>query len=218
MKLAIIGQGGHSKVIRDIVFEKKEMEIIGYFDDKYHSDDFQHGLYYGPVRSVINFLDKNEKIKIIIAIGNNSVRKKMVEVLNLDERYYVTLIHPSAVISSSAYLGYGTVVMANAVVNADAVIGNHSIINTGSIIEHDSIVEDFVHICPKGTLTGNVTIKEGVQVGAGASIIPQKSVGEWSVIGAGATVINCIPDYCTAVGTPAKIIHNQRLGGGAVAK
>ena len=35
MRLAIIGQGGHSKVIQDIVSVLKGIEIVGYLDDKY---------------------------------------------------------------------------------------------------------------------------------------------------------------------------------------
>ena len=35
MKIAIIGNGGHSKVIKDIILSNKEYEIVGYFNDIY---------------------------------------------------------------------------------------------------------------------------------------------------------------------------------------
>ncbi|MGQ0452916.1 acetyltransferase, partial [Bacillus sp. SS-TM] len=38
------------------------------------------------------------------------------------------------------------------------------------------------------------------------TIIPNLIIGNWSMIGAGATVIHNIPSRCTAVGLPAKII------------
>jgi acetyltransferase EpsM len=41
--------------------------------------------------------------------------------------------------------------------------------------------------------------------GAGAVIIPNIKIGEWSIVGAGATVIHDLPSYCNAVGVPAKI-------------
>lgn len=205
MKLAIIGQGGHSKVIQDIVKAIKEIEIVGYFDDKFDQSYIHQGIHYGRVHSAKKILDYFDEIKFTIAIGNNEVRKMIVESLNLLDHHYAVLIHPSAIISSSATIGDGSVIMANAVVNADAEIQRHTIINTGSVIEHDTKVGDFAHISPKATLTGNVTVEEGAHIGAGATLIPQVSVGKWSMIGAGATVTKNIPSNCTAVGTPARI-------------
>ncbi|MDO0962993.1 acetyltransferase, partial [Staphylococcus haemolyticus] len=55
-------------------------------------------------------------------------------------------------------------------------------------------------------LTGGVTVMEGAHLGAGTAVIPGKTVGRWSVTGAGAAVIHDIPDNCTAVGVPARMI------------
>lgn len=42
--------------------------------------------------------------------------------------------------------------------------------------------------------------------GTGMQIIQGKNIGTESIIGAGAVVIRDIPDRCTAVGSPAKVI------------
>ena len=57
-------------------------------------------------------------------------------------------------------------------------------------------------------LAGRVTLGEGVEVGTAASIIPGIKVGSWSVIGASAAVVQDIPEGCTAVGVPAKVIKH----------
>lgn len=204
-KLALIGQGGHAKVITDIVNVNKEYQIVAVFDDIHQSLHHQNGVLYGPI-AALSSLIKDGDFKIIIAIGNNDVRKKIVEQLNLAEDSYATVIHPTAIVSDSALVGFGTVIMPNAVVNANTTIGRHSIINTGAVIEHDNEISDFVHISPNSTLTGMVTVGEGVHVGASATIIPMKKIGNWAVIGAGSTVISNIPSCCTAVGLPAKVI------------
>lgn len=204
-KIVIVGQGGHSKVIRDIISANKSMEIFGYLDDKYEELILEQDLYMGPVKTAKKLLFQFKDIKFVIGVGNNTVRKAMVDRLALADSNYIKLIHPAAVISPTAAIGVGSVVMANAVVNAEAIIGNHTIINTGAIVEHDNIVEDYAHISPNATLTGAVHIEEGVHVGAGANIIPGISIGKWSTIGAGATVIHHIPANCTAVGIPAKL-------------
>ncbi|HZH58312.1 MAG TPA: acetyltransferase [Metabacillus sp.] len=203
MNIVIIGNGGHSKVVRDIILSNQNLHIVGYLDDKFE-DLIQDELFYGPISSYQFLIDKFEEIKFIIAIGHNQTRKQIVNKMNLEETLYLSPVHPSAIISPSARIGKGTVVMANTVINADAVIGDHVIVNTGSIIEHDSKVNDFAHVSPNATLTGCVQLGEGVHIGAGAILIPNVEVGDWSTIGAGATVINSIPPNIIAFGTPAK--------------
>lgn len=212
MKIVVIGRGGHSKVISDMILSEQDNEIVGFLDDKYEDVRLIENIYYGPISSVNRLIDYFDDIKFVIAIGDNKIRQSIVQRLNLSEESYVTLIHKSAVISPSAKIDYGTVVMPNAVINADTKIGIHSIINTGSIIEHDSIVDDYSHVCPGVTLTGTVQMGEGVYVGAGTTVIPNINIGNWSIIGAGATVITDIPSYCTAVGIPAKVKKINQMG------
>ncbi|KKI91441.1 acetyltransferase [Bacillus sp. SA1-12] len=213
MNIAIIGQGGHSKVVRDIIRYKDEAQVIAYLDDKYEEHIFQDDIFYGPITAYTFLVNKYDDIKFVVAIGKNELRKKVVNDLNLEDYFYITLIHPSAILSPSVRIGKGTVIMANTVINSDTVIGNHVIINTGSIVEHDNIVSDFSHVSPNAALTGNVHIGEGVHIGAGATVIPNVRINDWSAIGAGATVIHSIPANTTAVGVPAKLV-----GGGTHAK
>lgn len=51
-------------------------------------------------------------------------------------------------------------------------------------------------------------VLEGAQVGVGASIKQNITIGKWSIVGAGAVVINDVPDNVVVVGNPAKIIKN----------
>jgi acetyltransferase EpsM len=205
MQFVIIGNGGHSKVVSDIVRSNKENEIVAYLDDKYETVKLQENHLYGPIFTASNMTECFAGLKFIIAIGNNLIRKTIAENLGLPEECYATLIHKSAVVSPRAEIGMGTVIMPNAVINADAKIGRHVIINTGSVVEHDCMVGDFVHVSPHAAITGGVIVEEGAHIGAGAAVIPNITIGEWSVIGAGATVISDIPSYWTAVGTPARV-------------
>ncbi|WP_198593607.1 acyltransferase [Vibrio splendidus] len=54
----------------------------------------------------------------------------------------------------------------------------------------------------------NILIKEGAWVGANSIILPGVTVGKNSVVGAGSVVTKSIPDFCVAVGSPAKIIKS----------
>ncbi|AYA77608.1 acetyltransferase [Bacillus sp. Y1] len=213
MKLAVVGAGGHSKVILDLIRLNEKNQIIAFLDDRYTSLTFKDAIYMGPIDSANQLLRIHPDIKFIIAIGNNRIRKDIVNRLSVQDECYATLIHPTAWISPSVTIGVGTVVMPQSVINADSYIGKHTIINTSAIIEHDNHISNYVHISPHATLTGAVKVEEGVHIGAGASVIPNIEIGEWSTIGAGATVIKSIPPSSTAVGVPAKVIKLQLIEG-----
>jgi acetyltransferase EpsM len=206
MDLVVIGEGGHSKVIRELIRSKSDYKIVAILDDKYDELTVINDIYIGPISSAHLLLNRMNHLKFVIAIGNNEVRKLIVSKLGLSKGNYISLIHDTAIISTSASIGDGTVIMAGTIVNADAVIGDHAIINSGAIVEHDNQLGDYVHVAPKAALTGSVIAEEGAMIGAGATVIPGKKIGEWAVIGAGATVISDIPSYSTAVGTPARLI------------
>ncbi|GGG95833.1 acetyltransferase [Staphylococcus pragensis] len=201
-KVILIGNGGHSKVIADIIKLSDDCKLCGYLDQKFEHKEVSNGLIYD---SISNFKKYVKEYHFFIAIGNNKIRKKIYETLNLPKEKYVTLIHPSVVIGSDVHIGHGTVVMGNAVINASTNIGNQCIINTLASVGHDININDFVHISPNSTLTGGSIINEGTQIGAGACLIPCIQIGKNCLVGAGATVVNNVPDNKLVVGSPAKV-------------
>ena len=54
------------------------------------------------------------------------------------------------------------------------------------------------------------SITEGSFIGAGSVIIPGKRVGAWATVGAGAVVIQDVPDYAVVVGNPGRIIRYDK--------
>ena len=217
MRVVIIGDGGHSKVIQEMVRTLK-YNIIAILDDKYkNSVRNVNDITYAPISELDKLIDSD--VFIVVAIGDNKIRRNLVQKTKKLTKNFLTIIHPKAVISPTAKIGDGTVIMPKAVVNADAIIEDHCIINTGAIIEHDNKICEFAHISPSATLAGNVEVGSGTHLGAASTIIPGIVVGSWSVIGAGSTVIRNIPSYCKAVGSPTRIIEyledevEVRLGG-----
>lgn len=53
-----------------------------------------------------------------------------------------------------------------------------------------------------------IVIKDGAHLGIGSIVMPGVTIGKGAVIGAGAVVVNDIPDYSVAVGVPAKVIKD----------
>lgn len=208
LQYIIIGDSGHGKVITDCI-ESLGQRVIAKLDDKYDGQFKEDGVIKGPISLVHELLDND--VRVVIAIGSNRIRKEIVENLQLREEYYGIIAHKSSIISDKSRIGIGTVVMPNTIINAGAVIGKHCIINTAAVIEHDNYLENYVHISPNVTLTGNVTILEGTQMGAGSIAIPGVTIGAWSIVGAGSTVIHDLSNEITAVGSPAKVIKKEEI-------
>jgi|WetSurMetagenome_2_1015567.scaffolds.fasta_scaffold51064_1 acetyltransferase-like isoleucine patch superfamily enzyme len=57
-----------------------------------------------------------------------------------------------------------------------------------------------------------VVIKQGAYLGAAAIILGGTTVGRCAVVGAGAVVVNDIPDGCVAVGVPARVVRTLDIG------
>jgi acetyltransferase EpsM len=213
MDIAIIGEGRHSEVIQEMILDNENDKIVGYLDDHYVYIAFKDDKFFGPVSTSDKIIKFYSNLKFVVTIENNALRKLTVQTSCLRDKDYVSIIHKTAVISPSAVIGNGTVIMANATINANAKIGNHCIIHSGAVIERDCELSDFVHISPNVTLTDKVKISEGVHIGAGATVMPNTTIEEWGVISADATEIDTIPKASIAVGVPAKVKLNKVVGG-----
>ena len=201
----IIGASGHGKVILDI-FKALDIEISGVWDDS----DLAQLILDCPVRGSFDAFLNEHSSEVIIAVGNNAIRKKLA--LKLEVPSSICAIHPSSVISRFVSIGKGTVVMANATINADAIIGDHVIVNTNASIDHDCNIGNFVHVSPQAGVAGNVNIGEGAHIGIGACIIQGINIGKWATVGAGTVIVRDVPDYAVVVGNPGRIIkYNKPL-------
>jgi sugar O-acyltransferase (sialic acid O-acetyltransferase NeuD family) len=205
--LLILGAGGHAKVIIETARRCGYVPTAVFDDDESLFGTEVSGV---TVTNTIKSLAADTEAKAIIAIGSNRVRKLIAE--KFKKMSWITLLHPNAYICSSTRVGEGSLVCAGVVIQPDAVIGNHVIINTGAKVDHDCNIENYCHICPGAILAGGVKIKEGTMVGTGSSIIPLKSVGSWSTIGAGSVVVKDIPAKSRAWGVPAKVRQNTNSG------
>ncbi|QIQ20310.1 serine O-acetyltransferase [Zophobihabitans entericus] len=85
---------------------------------------------------------------------------------------------------------------------------------TGIVIGETAVVEDDVSILQSVTLGGtgkesgdrHPKIREGVMIGANATILGNIEIGKGAKIGAGSVVLESIPPHTTAAGVPAKVI------------
>ena len=174
-KIAIIGAGGHGKVVGEIAL-LNEYKLIHFFDDQASKiKEFPFKLI-----DTLNYLEKSLKdySDFFVAIGNNQKRSIMIEWLRSRKMNIVSLTHPSATISKFSSLGKGTCIMANVVINAGTLIKDGVIINTSASIDHDCLIADFCHISPNCSISGGVRIGKFSHLGTGTSVHPGIDIGK----------------------------------------
>lgn len=179
-KLAVVGAGGHGKVVAELA------AALGTYGEIVFLDDRVQGSVNGfPVIGTTLLLE-------------NSLSPEQFDIA------LPVLIHPDSTVSPSATVGQGGVVMAKAVVQADSVLKDGVIVNTAATVDHDCLLDAFVHISPGAHLSGNTRIGEESWIGTGACSRQQIRIGSRATIGAGAVVVRDVSDGMTVAGNPAK--------------
>jgi len=59
---------------------------------------------------------------------------------------------------------------------------------------------------------GRIHIKNDVWLGAGSIIMPNVTIGEYSIIGAGSVVLKDVPSYTVVAGVPARVVKKLEAG------
>lgn len=212
VRVLIWGAGGHGRVVADAVVACG-FELVGFVDARPALVGSEVGSSGVPVLATESDLRTalahgrlpGGAAVVVPAVGHNATRKRMV--LELEGRCSDRIVHPSAIVSPSARISKGTVVLPGGIVNSSARIGRGVIVNSGAVVEHDCSVGDGAHLSPGAVLAGGVSVGECSWVGANATILPGVRLGHHVTVGAGAVVRKNVEPHATVVGNPARIIH-----------
>jgi len=67
-----------------------------------------------------------------------------------------------------------------------------------------------VPIITTGLVIKPVRVRFGADIGMNASILPGVEIGAQSIVGAGAVVVDDVPEYAVVAGVPARLLRNRR--------
>ena len=209
-RVLIIGAGGHGRVVLDILLQAGIHQVVGLLDSNtdIHGRRVDGLPVLGDPEDLPLIAEQHQIDGVVIAIGDNGVRRGLAREIEQAGIELVNAVHPSATIARNATLGRNVVVAAGAVVCAHCQIGDSVILNTGCIIDHQTMIGEGSHICPGVRIAGRVKVESGTFVGIGATIVPKITLGCESIIGAGSVVIEDVPSLTTVVGVPATPIRH----------
>lgn len=141
----------------------------------------------------------------LLAIGIPGVRRLVAEALESRGATFLTLVHPSAIVATTAALGTGTVVCPYAVVSDRARVGHCALMNYHSSLGHDASAGDFTVLSPYATLGGNAHVRDDVFMGLHATVGPGRTIGSRSKISANSCALTDVPTDSIVYGSPGRI-------------
>jgi sugar O-acyltransferase (sialic acid O-acetyltransferase NeuD family) len=213
--LIILGAIGNCLDIMDAVLAvNKEnglqtYEILGLLDDEPSRQGIEICGF--PVLGSLAIAKEVPHALFVNGIGSpRSYRSKqaLIEGLGIDRTRFATIIHPTAVVSSSATIGYGSVVLANCTICSNVHIGDHVMMLPNCVLGHDTHVHNYSTFAASVTVSGSVSIGRSCYLGGSSCIREYTHLGDEVLLGMGAVLIGDAPTGSTMVGNPARLLRN----------
>lgn len=212
--IVIIGAGGFGREVKTLIDainkQNKIYNFLGFYDDGIENGKIINGF---PILGNVTDLNSiSTNLSIALGLGDPTIKSKVVASLSNSNLSFPTLLHPSVIVSDDdVTIGKGCIICAGTILTCNIKIENFVTLNLMCTVGHDTFIADFASFMPSVNISGEVKIEEKVYVGTGAKIINQLTIGTSTIVGAGAVVSKSLPEFCTAVGIPAKPIkfHNN---------
>lgn len=197
-----------SELISDINQIEPQYEIIAVLDDSPELIGKNYGtlIVEGPIEKAKDYC---REVMFVFAIGSYKtriIRQAILERLGIAEERFISLIHPSAKIFSTATIGHGCII------HFGTVVFNHTKVESFVVIAANCVIAVSNYI-GKGALFGsNITTTTGVKVGSFSFIGSSTSIGEQVIIGPGAQigmgslVLKNITEGAFVLGNPPRML------------
>lgn len=209
-KLLIYGASGLGREILDMLNDinrnNDKYEICGFLDDGMKPGTIIDDL---PVFGGLSYLENaTVSYSIVFAVADTKIKEHLYnKIKKMGDRFSLpVIIHPSSSVSQRTQLGEGTVISRYCWVTADTRMGKAVFLNTKCDVGHDSVIGDFCSLMPSVNLSGNVTVGQRTLIGVQSAILQGIKIGSDVTVGMGSKVMTDVPDNCTVMGYPAKII------------
>lgn len=205
--IILLGIGGCAHSVVDSIEQIGKYNIVGFLDiEEMQGKSFRDYQVLGTDDRLQEYFDRGVRNSFITIgfMGQGTVRNSLYQRLRNIGYTVPNIIDSTAVVSESAELEDGIFIGKKAVVNAGAKIGKMCIINTGAIIDHDCVIRAFSHIAVGSVLCGSVYVGEQTLIGANATVIQERKIGNRCLIGAGTIVSKDLKDDMLRYGATEK--------------
>ena len=200
-KVVILGTGGAASEVtfyiedhNTKVDQQNQITIVGYLDQ--NDDLWKKYDYSAPWLGSIESYEPDSEVEILIAIGNVSVRRKMINILLEKGLTIGSFIHESVIMPKNLNIGVGNIVFPFCILEKHANIGNYNFITSYSFISHDCELGDNNFFSAAG-IAGSVKVGNDNYFGIKSVVIPGKTIGNNNTVQAGMVVEKNVKDDTT---------------------
>lgn len=198
MKKGIIGAGGFGREVYHSLDFNEQINTVFFVNDEYWSENDDKIL---PLSKF-----KTDEYEVIVAVGNPKDRKKIIEFLPTETKFF-THIHNSVIIlDKSVEIGEGSIICAGTILTTNIKISKHCHLNLQSTIGHDTVIGDYFTTAPGVKISGNCNIGNCVYFGTNSSVREKIIICDNVTVGLNAGVVKDINESGTYVGVPVKKI------------
>lgn len=208
--LIILGARSFAREVADLLSDLPAFTLTG-FVENLERDRCAEPIDGLPVFWVDALADLARTCRGICALGSTE-RRGLIEEASRHGLRFVTIVHPSARVSSRSTVGEGAIVCPGVHIASQTTIGRHVLVNRGALIGHNVDVGDYVTIGPGANIAGFCRIGAGTYIGIGATIVDRVTVGTGAVVAAGAIVQRDVPDHTMVAGPGARAIRRDVNG------
>lgn len=139
-------------------------------------------------------IEKNDYF--VIATSDCKMKPQIVEYIRSKGGKFITLVHPTAIISKNSKIGEGNVFSPFTMLGPNVVIGDFNLLTSQSIISHDSRIGNY-NFLATSLLCGHNDVGDKNFFGIRSTTVPEITIGNDNVIQAGMIVDRNVGDGST---------------------
>ncbi len=208
--IAIFGAGGFGKEVACLINRINEVNylwnLIGFFDDNAELKGKMISHYAPCIGGVKDLNEYGRELNLVIAIGNPTTMKKVVESIDNENVHFPNLIHPNVRYSDieTFSIGQGNIVQGGCTFSCDVVIGDFNVLNGSVVLGHDVKLGNFNTLMPAVRISGEVAVGDHNFFGVGSIVLQQKKIGNNVTLAAGSVLMTKTKDGNLYMGVPAR--------------
>jgi sugar O-acyltransferase (sialic acid O-acetyltransferase NeuD family) len=201
--LVLLGHGGFGREIAAWIGARQlPFEIVGFLDDT-HSDPSV----LGPIRGHVP--TPGGKEMYLTCFGDGRPRNELRQDFESRGARFATLLFPE-VTSTSRLTTKNSIFMGACSISNNVSLGNDVLVQGFAIIGHDSEIGDGCTVGNHAFVGGGARLGRFSTIHPHAVVLPNISIGEGAVVGAGSVAIKDVAPFTSVFGAPAREISRSK--------
>jgi sugar O-acyltransferase (sialic acid O-acetyltransferase NeuD family) len=211
MGCILVGASPKARQVLDfLASEGRAGEIVGFVDcdPAKQGQTFRDKPIFGNLElAVARGLHRQHAFCVCLSERRFGERMEYMRRLAQVDAKVASIVSSRSQISSEAHVEAGCLIFPQVTVNIGAQIGTCVTIYTGCLIDHDCTIADNVELSPRVAMAGGASVESGAFLGINATILPHRTIGSFTVVGAGAVVTRDVSAGDIVVGNPARVLR-----------